>query len=282
MGAPTTFSGRKILFAGAYPLSAKEIDEYFTSKKLPLASSTRTMTGTITASGATITGVGTKFLTELAKYKPIKVSTVTKYVIDIASDTVCTVDSSGLTAAGVSYTTPYLWYQLWYDEKVGIVFPKLIEEHKDARHGVVKLVLGPSGSPKLSFVMNDITAWLMGRLLAKNPAEILNYATNGYIRYRENIGFDLSEIGLPILTYRSEYDASNQSDVPKLGTGADPKGELFFCCTPEGDINLNDGPPQEKIPLELRCVAKNGVQTDGSMDGVYGGQIDLTGCSAAA
>ena len=280
----TTYSGMSLLFVSNQPLTPVMIHELqdTSHKKLPLATSTLALSGSNHAvTGTAVVGTGSKYLTELAVGSKIFLTgalTTYGYIASITDDTHCTLVASGL-ATGATMWIKWEWKQIFYDEEVAIDISKKVMIQRTAREGKRKIVQDEPDGVKMSFELDDIALFYLVRMLQINPSEFITGLSGHFVSIKENVGYDLSANGLVFLVYKAEFDASNLSDIPKLGTGGDTMGWILFNGAPAANIKLSFKKPQLKIPVEIETITRDG--SEAANYGLYGGMTDLSQLAAS-
>lgn len=175
-------------------------------------------------------------------------------------------------------TTPYAWKRVGFKDGATVRISRKVDKLRLDGIGIIKVVGGEDDGVDVSFNLADISLYNLLNILQINPDE--TSTTAHFTRLKSLEGADLTAKGRPILLVHSEYDPTNKSDTPKIGTGADPKAFLLFNACPTEDLTIEYKTPQQQIPVKMACVAVDG--TADANKGLYGVRLDLSQMAAEA
>lgn len=174
---------------------------------------------------------------------------------------------TGAIADKDTATTPLSWLQL--RKKAGVTLKRngaMLELENDV-DGMTDVVISESDKWELSMDITQMDKDMFFNLTGLDPTKGLEFPAsgNGVGGKLSYVGTSMLANGFPVLLLRSKYDGGNTTDVPKLGTGADPLGWCFFkMVLADRNMELKYDPKgQLVLPLALKPVAVDGTTNKG-------------------
>jgi hypothetical protein len=116
------------------------------------------------------------------------------------------------------------WKQFMHDGDVEFSIPRKVTKQRTSPEGIRKIVQDEDDGPELSMNLADITLYHLIKTLGlgHDPTMVAKAQ-----KIQSNYGKDLTQLGLPMLVYHSEYDFSNKSDTPLIGSGSNSRSNTL-------------------------------------------------------
>ena len=154
-----------------------------------------------------------------------------KVFVGKAEFTASQIDSVYGAALPVSTsTTPYEWLQLRTKGTLTLSRSGETLDLENEQEGLVDVIISSRDDWTLKFDISEISAKMFFNMLGLTPNTAIDFATTDTSRSipLNNSGVSMQTNGFPVFFYRRQYDATNLTDDPKVGTGSDP---LAYCFT---------------------------------------------------
>ncbi len=152
--------------------------------------------------------------------------------------------------------TPYDWAQIFTKGKSKFSVNRKSEALSTDQTGDVDII-GTEFSSMLDLPIADMSLanWMDLIQVGMGDSPV---AADKVIRGHSTNGLNFTDFARPILLYRKSFDPVNNSAVPKIGTGADPKGLLIFAANPPEQFDIFGGDSQEIIQGSFKVTAVDG------------------------